>query len=116
MLKKPEPDAAILKRFSRNLYLLTMDDLRKESLAFHEMIITSSSDLGDSFAMISTLFKKLNDYLLTVNPEIDMYDIDKDTIKHRSPVIPDEFRCPISLELMRVPVIVSTGQVRPPFF
>ncbi|CAO2832054.1 unnamed protein product [Amaranthus hypochondriacus] len=108
--EKPEPDAAILKRLSRNLHLLTTDDLRKESLAFHEMIITSSTDLGDSFAMISTLFKKLNDYLLTVNPEVDMYDIDKDTIKHRSPVIPDEFRCPISLELMRDPVIVSTGQ------
>lgn len=26
------------------------------------------------------------------------------------PVIPDEFRCPISLDLMREPVIVSTGQ------
>jgi hypothetical protein len=25
--------------------------------------------------------------------------------------IPDEFRCPISLELMKDPVIVSTGQV-----
>lgn len=114
--EKPEPDAAILKRLSRNLHLLTTDDLRKESLAFHEMIITSSTDLGDSFAMISTLFKKLNDYLLTVNPEVDMYDIDKDTIKHRSPVIPDDFRCPISLELMKDPVIVSTGQVRSPSF
>ncbi|XAR72263.1 Ubiquitin--protein ligase [Bertholletia excelsa] len=27
-----------------------------------------------------------------------------------SPIIPDDFRCPISLELMRDPVIVSTGQ------
>lgn len=28
-----------------------------------------------------------------------------------SPVIPDDFLCPISLELMRDPVIVATGQV-----
>ncbi|KAK4430290.1 U-box domain-containing protein 11 [Sesamum alatum] len=30
--------------------------------------------------------------------------------KPDSPVIPDDFRCPISLELMRDPVIVATGQ------
>ncbi|KAF9591981.1 hypothetical protein IFM89_011113 [Coptis chinensis] len=30
--------------------------------------------------------------------------------KHRSLVIPDDFRCPISLELMKDPMIVSTGQ------
>ncbi|KNA11442.1 hypothetical protein SOVF_135140 [Spinacia oleracea] len=105
-----EPDAAVLQRLSQNLYLFTMDDLRKESRAFHEMVITSSSDLGDSFEMMSSLFKKLNDYLLTVSPEVDMCDVDKGMIKHRSPVIPDDFRCPISLELMKDPVIVSTGQ------
>lgn len=105
-----DPDAAVLMRLSQNLHLLTMDDLRKESRAFHEMVITSSSDLGDSFEMMSSLFKKLNDYLLTVNPEVDMSAVDKSMIKHRSPVIPDDFRCPISLELMKDPVIVSTGQ------
>ncbi|KAE8688884.1 U-box domain-containing protein 13 [Hibiscus syriacus] len=29
---------------------------------------------------------------------------------HKTPVIPDDFRCPIYLELMKDPVIVSTGQ------
>lgn len=116
MQDEADPDAAVLMRLSQNLHLLTMDDLRKESRAFHEMVITSSSDLGDSFEMMSSLFKKLNDYLLTVNPEVDMSAVDKSMIKHRSPVIPDDFRCPISLELMKDPVIVSTGQVRPPLF
>ena len=32
--------------------------------------------------------------------------------KPDSVAIPEDFRCPISLELMRDPVIVSTGQVR----
>lgn len=32
--------------------------------------------------------------------------------KPDSRAIPDDFRCPISLELMRDPVIVATGQVR----
>ncbi|XP_068662125.1 U-box domain-containing protein 10-like [Aristolochia californica] len=34
----------------------------------------------------------------------------EDVKKPDSPMIPDDFRCPISLELMRDPVIVSTGQ------
>ncbi|KAF9590178.1 hypothetical protein IFM89_031833 [Coptis chinensis] len=34
----------------------------------------------------------------------------EDTKKSDSVAIPDDFRCPISLELMRDPVIVSTGQ------
>ncbi|KAJ4973728.1 hypothetical protein NE237_006902 [Protea cynaroides] len=34
----------------------------------------------------------------------------KETKKPDSVVIPDDFRCPISLELMRDPVIVATGQ------
>lgn len=31
--------------------------------------------------------------------------------KADSPVVPDDFLCPISLEIMRDPVIVATGQV-----
>lgn len=109
-LEEAEPDRAVLKRLSENLHLRTMDELRKESRAFHELVITSGSDMSESFDMMSSLFKKLNDYLLTVNPEVEMCDVDRDMIKHRSPVIPDDFRCPISLELMKDPVIVSTGQ------
>ncbi|KDP25509.1 hypothetical protein JCGZ_20665 [Jatropha curcas] len=47
------------------------------------------------------------------NPEADNSEAEKSSFKHRSPVIPDDdddFRCPISLELMKDPVIVSTGQ------
>lgn len=109
-LEEVDPDPSVLKRLSENLHLRTMDELRQESRAFHEMVITSGTDMSVSFGMMSTLFKKLNDYLLTVNPEVEMLDVDKGMIKHRSPVIPDDFRCPISLELMKDPVIVSTGQ------
>lgn len=35
----------------------------------------------------------------------------EETKKHDVLVIPDDFLCPISLELMRDPVIVATGQV-----
>jgi U-box domain len=55
------------------------------------------------------LLKKLKDFVLSENPATSK----SGAVKHRSPVIPDEFRCTISLELMQDPAIVSTGQVLP---
>ncbi|KAI7754974.1 hypothetical protein M8C21_005620 [Ambrosia artemisiifolia] len=37
-------------------------------------------------------------------------DVVNSVEEHKKPVIPDDFLCPISLELIRDPVIVSTGQ------
>jgi len=110
--KEKDPDPAILKRLSEKLHLRTINDLRKESSELHEMLITSGGELGDSFEMITSLLSKLRDCVLTENPEVNTSESDKLTVKHRSPVIPDDFRCPISLELMKDPVIVSTGQVQ----
>lgn len=108
---KEEPDIVVLRRLSENLQIRTIEDLRKESRAFHEMVIKSNGEVGNSFEMMSTIFRRLNDYLLTVNTEFDLSDAEKGFSKHnRSPVIPDEFRCPVSLELMTDPVIISTGQ------
>ncbi|XP_021295512.1 U-box domain-containing protein 14 [Herrania umbratica] len=108
--KEKDPDPAILKRLSDKLQLRTINDLTKESLALHELVIASGGDPGECFEKISSLLKKLKDYVLIENPEADTSESEKDMMKHRSPVIPDDFRCPISLELMKDPVIVSTGQ------
>jgi hypothetical protein len=108
--KEKEPDPAILKRLSEKLHLKTINDVKKESLAFHEMVISSNGDPGDCFENMSSLFKKIKDWVLTANPQVDTSESEKGLMKHRSPVIPDDFRCPISLELMKDPVIVSTGQ------
>ncbi|CAI8604144.1 unnamed protein product [Vicia faba] len=110
-LKEKDPDPAILKRLSEKLHLRTINDLKKESSELHELVITSDGELSDSFETVSSLLRKLKDWVLTENPEVDSaYENEKMSIKHRSPVIPDDFRCPISLELMKDPVIVSTGQ------
>lgn len=111
--KEDDPDPAILKRLSDKLHLRTINDLKRESVAFHEMVILSDGDPGDSFEKMSSLLKKLMDYVLSENPVNEAPESDKGLVKHRSPVIPDDFRCPISLELMKDPVIVSTGQVIP---
>ncbi|KAF3434008.1 hypothetical protein FNV43_RR25111 [Rhamnella rubrinervis] len=108
--KDREPDPATLKRLSEKLHLKTINDLKKESLAFHELVIVSGGDPGESFERMSSILKKLKDCVLSENPADDISKGDQSLVKHRSPVIPDDFRCPISLELMKDPVIVSTGQ------
>lgn len=109
--KEDDPDPAILKRLSDKLHLRSINDLKRESVSFHEMVIMSDGDPGYSFEKMSSLLKKLMDYVLSENPANDTPGNEKGLVKHRSPVIPDDFRCPISLELMKDPVIVSTGQV-----
>lgn len=106
------PDPLIFKRLSEKLHLRTINDLKKESLAIHDMVISSGGDPEECFETIAYLLRKLKDCAMTENPELDALEGDKSLIKHRSPVIPDDFRCPISLELMKDPVIVSTGQVK----
>ncbi|KAB2063497.1 hypothetical protein ES319_A10G219800v1 [Gossypium barbadense] len=108
--KEKDPDPAILKRLSDKLQLRTINDLTKESVALHELVIASGEDLGERIEEMASLLKKLKDFVLTENPEADTSEGEKGLMKHRSPVIPDDFRCPISLELMKDPVIVSTGQ------
>lgn len=108
--KERDPDPSILKRLAEKLDLRTTNDLKKESLAIHDMVISSSGVPGECFEMIPYLLRKMNDSGVVENQEDDNSESEKRFIKHRSPVIPDDFRCPISLELMKDPVIVSTGQ------
>ncbi|CAN1149150.1 U-box domain-containing protein 14 [Linum perenne] len=108
--REKDLDPAVLRRLSEKLQLKTIDDLKKESVAFQELVISSEGDPEDWFDKISSLLRKLTIFVQVENPEVDAPDAERGFIKHRSPVIPDDFRCPISLELMKDPVIVSTGQ------
>ncbi|XP_042476839.1 U-box domain-containing protein 14-like [Macadamia integrifolia] len=109
-LKDKDPDPAILRRLSEKLQLRTINDLKRESFALHEMVISSGEDPGDLLEEMSLLLKKVKDYVFMGYPEADASESEKSSVRHGSPVIPDDFRCPISLELMKDPVIVSTGQ------
>lgn len=109
-----DPDPIVFKRLSEKLNLMTMNDIKKESLAIHEMVI-SSGGVPDGVSeeyleTMSFLLRKLKDCVVMSNPDSDASESDKISFQYRSPVIPDDFRCPISLELMKDPVIVSTGQ------
>lgn len=104
-----DPDT--LRRLSEKLQLVTISDLNQESLTLHEM--ASGGDPGAVVENMSMLLKKIKDFMQTEDPAIgipahgeNLSPNDNST----SPVVPDDFRCPISLDLMKDPVIVSTGQ------
>ena len=115
-------DPAVLQRLAEKVQLIGIADLTQESLALHEMVIASGGDPGASIEKMSMLLKGIKDYVLTENLDKDDNvggnSLSSSCCKHgtneknhQPPVIPDDFRCPISLELMKDPVIVSTGQV-----
>jgi hypothetical protein len=105
-------DPDILRRLSEKLQLVTISDLNQESLALHEM--ASDGDPGAVVEKMSMLLKKIKDFVQTQDPGMgDPASTTSISPKDNStcPVIPDDFRCPISLDLMKDPVIVATGQV-----
>lgn len=114
-------DLAVLRRLAEKLQLMGIADLTQESLALHEMVASTGGDPGESIEKMSMLLKKIKDFVQTENPNLDAPSKEKNPgpsqggqassdRNHKAPVIPDDFRCPISLELMKDPVIVSTGQ------
>ncbi|RDX63010.1 U-box domain-containing protein 13, partial [Mucuna pruriens] len=114
-------DPTVLKSLAEKLQLIGIADLTQESLALHEMVVASGGDPGASIEKMSMLLKKIKDYAQIENLEVDD-NVGGNTLSsscckkgaieknYQPPVIPDDFRCPISLELMKDPVIVSTGQ------
>ncbi|KAF8010721.1 hypothetical protein BT93_J1383 [Corymbia citriodora subsp. variegata] len=114
-------DPTVLRSLTEKLQLMEITDLTQESLALFEMVSASGEDPGKSIEKMSMLLKKIKDFVQTENPEMDppakveglpLHSAGEATAdgNRKAPVIPDDFRCPISLELMKDPVIVSTGQ------
>ncbi|CAN4100954.1 unnamed protein product [Withania somnifera] len=112
-------DPAVLRQLVEKLQLTGIYDLMQESCALHEMITATGEDPEERIEKMSMILRKIKDFVLTETPEIDSSLKEKSStfsgqvsIKptHKAPVIPDDFRCPISLELMKDPVIVSSGQ------
>ncbi|KAE8691084.1 hypothetical protein F3Y22_tig00110893pilonHSYRG01109 [Hibiscus syriacus] len=115
-------DPDVLRRMAKKLQLVGSAELTQESLALHEMVSASGGDPGQTFEKMSNLLKEIKDFIQTENPSLDAPSREKNLPpsssgqattdeNHKTPVIPDDFRCPISLELVKDPVIVSTGQL-----
>ena len=111
----------ILQRVAKKLHLMEIPDLAQESVALHEMVASSGGDAGESIEEMAMVLKLIKDFVQieTNNSEDQSAGVNSSSngqtstaASHKIPVIPDDFRCPISLEMMRDPVIVSTGQVK----
>ncbi|XP_057772169.1 U-box domain-containing protein 13 [Salvia miltiorrhiza] len=116
-----EEDIDVLRRLVDRLQLSGIADLTQESLALHEMVGATGGDPEESIEKMSMLLKKVKEFVQTTNPNIDSAAAENSSptssggkalteANQKNLVIPDDFRCPISLELMKDPVIVSTGQ------
>ncbi|RZC75744.1 hypothetical protein C5167_000819 [Papaver somniferum] len=112
-------DAAVLRRLAEKLHLMDINDLKRESEALHEMVASKGDDPGGRIEKISMLLKKIKDFVLSESPDIingekvtpSSEKCQASNLKNsKSLAVPDDFRCPISLEMMRDPVTVSTGQ------
>ncbi|XP_059300517.1 U-box domain-containing protein 13-like isoform X1 [Lycium ferocissimum] len=112
-------DPAFLRPLVEKLQLTGIYDLTQESCALHEMVTATGEDPDERIEKMSVILRKIKDFVLTETPEIDSSSREKSSTcsgqastetTHKAPVIPDDFRCPISLELMKDPVIVSSGQ------
>ncbi|PHT46759.1 U-box domain-containing protein 13 [Capsicum baccatum] len=112
-------DQAVLRQLVQKLQLTRIYDLQQESCALHEMVTATGEDPEERIEKMSVILRKIKDFVLTETPEIDSSSREMSSTcsgqasintTHKAPVIPDDFRCPISLELMKDPVIVSSGQ------
>lgn len=110
-------------RLVEKLQLTEIIDLTHESIALHEMVTASSGDPGESIEKMSMLLKQFKDFVQTESSYVGSPPGETSALPSctgqilvkslKISIIPDDFRCPISLELMKDPVIVSTGQVIP---
>ncbi|CAA0827733.1 U-box domain-containing protein 15 [Striga hermonthica] len=101
-------DDAIIERLAKKLDLYTPADLKAETTAVRKLVkakgkcaVQRVMDLLQKFKLVAGI----DDESMLDKPALI-----KCLEKSRSLLIPHEFLCPISLEIMSDPVIISTGQ------
>ncbi|CAJ1798071.1 unnamed protein product [Sphenostylis stenocarpa] len=109
-----------LRLICEKLQFINVDDVKQDSLALEKMVVERGAHSQKSIHEMSlVLLKKIQDFLIVdsgnniVSPSEDLSQHTDESYLKLCPqplVIPDEFRCPISLELMKDPVIICTGQ------
>lgn len=106
-------DSASIERLANKLELHTVEDLKAETISIRKVIKERRAQNAESTQQIIDLLNKLK--RLAGMEETGIFDepvIPKALEKSTSLAIPNEFLCPITLQIMTDPVIVSTGQVR----
>ncbi|KAK4767983.1 hypothetical protein SAY87_003124 [Trapa incisa] len=106
-------DSAIIERLAKKLDLHTADDLKNETLAVRRLVKDRGTKAAESTQQIIDLLNKFKQIagveVTDILGELSAPD-GKLLEKLPSLVIPHEFLCPITLEIMTDPVIVASGQ------
>ena len=111
-------DTKALCQVAEKLQLKSPSQLKTEAHAVQNLIKERNGVVDESLKQILGLLRRLTLLINEADTELDSLELEKlsfydvaDGENPQSPVVPNDFRCPISLELMKDPVIVATGQV-----
>lgn len=105
---------AELRLICEKLQIMNAEDLKQESIALCKMVEDKGGCFEKNMQEMSMVLKKFEDFMLMESADFGSSPRTGELcwkLSSQLPVIPDEFRCPISLELMKDPVIICTGQV-----
>ncbi|KAL7118441.1 hypothetical protein ACP275_02G001400 [Erythranthe tilingii] len=104
-------DDAIIERLAKKLDLHTLADLRSESMAVAKLAKSKAKSQETVQQVVHLLAKFKQIAGIDENSVLDgPASVKKCLEKSKSLLIPHEFLCPISLEIMADPVIIATGQ------
>ncbi|PIN05690.1 Ubiquitin--protein ligase [Handroanthus impetiginosus] len=104
-------DSASVERLANKLSLHTADEIKQETLSVQKLAKERQSLSSDNTQSIINLLNKFKGLVgVPENATLDHPCPSKSLMKSTSVVIPNEFLCPITLEIMTDPVIVATGQ------
>ncbi|KAL8491490.1 hypothetical protein ACS0TY_023198 [Phlomoides rotata] len=104
-------NAASVERLANKLSLHTAEELREETLRVEKLFKEKRSLSSESQQHITRVLDKLKSLAgVEENRVVDDPIVPKSLAKCASIAVPHEFLCPITLEIMRDPVIIATGQ------
>nr|BAK07679.1 predicted protein [Hordeum vulgare subsp. vulgare] len=104
-------DRVILERLAKKLELQSLADLRAETMAIKKLINERNGQQPESTEQIIELLNKLKDVAgIDEKNILGEVHIPKYLEKCPSLMIPNDFLCPISLEIMTDPVIIASGR------
>ncbi|KAF4382134.1 hypothetical protein G4B88_009424 [Cannabis sativa] len=103
-------DRAIVERLGKKIELHNVEELKKETVAIRNLVKDNGHNTESSQHLIDLLnkFKQVAGMEETVI--LDESVVPRMLAKCSSLMIPHEFLCPITLEIMTDPVIVASGQ------
>lgn len=105
-------DRAILERIAKKLELQSLADWRAETMAIKRLISERNGQHAESTKQIIELMNKVKGIAgIDEKNILGEVSIPKYLVKCPSLMIPNEFLCPISLEIMTDPVIIASGRV-----